>query len=319
MKTGQDNPPAGVPRKLFGAQSEAVRAAFHQWEKVVCPLCHVYPERFATDFLGFHLCRCPECGLQFLNPRPTAEQLTENVYNETYFADSGTTQGFSGSQLYQFGRQLKTIERLRQQSGILLDVGCGGGSFLRYVMGKGWQAAGTDIRLADGAKKLGCPLWEGQLHEINTGGERFDVIRLNHVLEHMQDPLTELMHCCDLLNEGGIVFVSVPNIAGISVLLKNTQSRFRLKRNQWRHYGALHHLWFFSPTTLRRLADRACLHVVYWETPVLGKSAESSFFERFYRSLLENTHSASILDFYMMKKTAANNQADANTCTAPIK
>jgi SAM-dependent methyltransferase len=310
MKVGQENTRAKAPRKLFGAPSKAVRAAFSQWERVACPLCRVSPEPFATDFLGFHLCRCPECGLQFLNPRPTVEQLTESVYNETYFAGSGSFKGFSGSQLYQFGRQLETIERLLKHRGILLDVGCGSGAFLRYAMDAGWQAAGTDIRLADEARRLGCPLWEGQLHEIDTGEKCFDVIRLNHVLEHMQDPLMELIRCRNLINEGGLVFVSVPNIASISVRIKNTQSRFRLKRNRWRHYGALHHLWFFSPATLRKLAEHAGLQVLHWETPLLGKEVKSSLLERLSRRLLESSGSASILDFYMTKSEATERTED---------
>jgi len=299
--TEYDNPAAGAPRKLFGVLGEVVSAAFKQWEEVVCPLCQVPPKPFAVDCLGFRLCRCPGCGLQFLNPRPTADQLVENVYNETYFAETESASGISDTQQYQFSRQLQTIERLRGRHGILLDVGCGNGAFLRYIMDAGWHAAGTDIQLAAGARDLSCPLWEGQLHEIHTGNERFDAIRLNHVLEHMQNPLLELNRCRELLKERGILFVSVPNIAGISPLIKNLQSRFHLKRRRYRHYGALHHLWFFSPSTLRRLVECAGFRVLHWETPVLRNRAQGSFIERIYWHLFERSHSASILDFYLIR------------------
>ncbi|HMF57525.1 MAG TPA: class I SAM-dependent methyltransferase [Pyrinomonadaceae bacterium] len=292
---------AGAPRKLFGGSSEAVRDALNQFEEVACPLCHVRPVGFAVDYQGFQLCRCPKCSLQFLSPRPTVEQLNENVYNETYFSESESAGELSAAERHQFCRQLENFERLLGRRGTILDVGCGDGSFLGFALAKGWEVSGTDIRLAAGARAMSCPLWEGQLREIDFGNEGFDVVRFNQVLEHTQNPLLELKRSCELLNTGGIVFVSVPNIAGLSPRLKSVQSRFHLKRKRWRHYAALHHLWFFSPDTLKKLVERAGLRTVYWETPILKKSGQSSFLEHLYRKLLETSRTASILDFYCQK------------------
>jgi len=293
---------ADAPRKLFGSSNEAVRSALNQFEEVACPLCCVTPVRFAVDYQGFQLCRCPTCDLQFLSPRPTVEQLTENVYNETYFSESESANELAAADRYQFGRQLGNFEKFLAGRGTILDVGCGDGSFLRYAQSEGWRVAGTDIRLAAGARAMSCPLWEGQLQEIDFGGRRFDVVRFNQVLEHTQNPLLELARSRELLNAGGIVFVSVPNIAGLSPRLKSAQSRFHLKRKRWRHYAALHHLWFFSTDTLQRLVEHAGLRVLHWETPVLKKSGQSSFIERLYRKFLEGSRTASILDFYCQRE-----------------
>src|SRR2546421_8111518 len=290
---------ASQPSKLFGSSGTVVRSVLNQLEEVECPLCHVAPKPFAVDYQGFQLCSCLSCGLQFLSPRPTVEQLTENIYNETYFAETETAEELNSADRYQFARQLANLLRLRRgRRGTILDVGCGDGSFLRYAKTEGWQIAGTDIRLAASARLMNCPLWEGQLPLIDFGGERFDVIRFNHVLEHTQNPLLELAAARELLALGGIVFISVPNIAGLSARLKNAQSRLHLKQKRWRHYAALHHLWFFSPQTLTRLAEHAGLKVLYWETPVWKKSNQSSFIEQVYRKLLEGSRAASILDFY---------------------
>lgn len=289
---------ANATVSLFGSTHDVVRAALAQTERVACPLCHVWPKPFAVNDLGFQLCRCPSCGLQFSSLCPTVEQLTENIYNETYFAESQPARALSEPQRDHYGRQLANLNRLLGRCGTVLDVGCGDGLFLRYAQTEGWQVTSTDIRLASRAREINCPLWEGQLPEIDFGATRFDVIRFNHVLGHTQNPLLELMRSRDLLAPGGIVFIGVPNIAGLSPRLKNAQSRLRLKRKRWRHYAAVHHLWFFSPQTLRQIAERAGLRVLYWETPRLKKTGTSSVIEQVYGKLLESSRAASLLDFY---------------------
>ena len=71
------------------------------------------------------------------------------------------------------------------------------------------------------------------------------------------------------LRLSGILLVGVPNLAGLTPQLKSWQSRLGLKSKPWRHYAALHHLWFFTPASLRRLAEAAAFEVVQWETPVM--------------------------------------------------
>ena len=113
----------------------------------------------------------------------------------------------------------------------------------------------------------------------------------------MQNPLIELARCRDLLNPGGLVFVGVPNLAGVSPRIKNLQSKLGLKKNQWRHYAAMHHLYFFTPQTLRAMVERAGFVVRYWETPVDKEYKEPG--GGIYRSLVERTRTGSILDFYL--------------------
>jgi hypothetical protein len=101
-----------------------------------------------------------------------------------------------------------------------------------------------------------------------------------------------------MLARGGILFISVPNIAGLSPRLKSLQSKLHLKSNRWRHYAAMHHLFFFSPATLKAAVEKAGMKVLEWETPVPKKSGQSPVLEGLYRLMLESTNAASILDCY---------------------
>ncbi len=281
-----------MAENYFGKDADVTRRELIPTEDVVCPLCDRAPVEFAVDYQGFHLCKCPDCGLQFQSPRLSFEVLADKVYTEDYCPGHEESANETA-----YARQLSNFERLTEKKGRVLDVGCGNGSFLEYAKQNGWETFGADIRLSPETANLTCPLFEGRLTDIDFGATRFDVIRFNHVLEHLQNPLVELARCRELLNPGGNVFVGVPNLAGVSPRIKNFQSRLGLKKKRWRHYAATHHLYFFTPSTLRSLIARAGFSVKFWETPVdkdYGKAGG-----QLYRRLIESTRAGSILDFYI--------------------
>jgi 2-polyprenyl-3-methyl-5-hydroxy-6-metoxy-1,4-benzoquinol methylase len=280
------------------SENSLTQGVFKKMEKVLCPICGIEPKCFAIDPQGFHICRCPGCRLEFVNPRPIFEELRSIVYNDEYFPPSLAVRKLDLSRQYQFGRQLSTLQRFSERKGRLLDVGCGEGSFLAYAQKEGWDVTGTDIRLSREAQELSCRLREGRLEQIDLDPKSFDVIRFNHVLEHTQNPLAELQRSRQLVAENGLIFISVPNLAGISARIKSFQSRFHLKSHRWRHYAAIHHLWYFTPASLKALVEKAGLRTLLWETPVLKKSSRASFAESLYRIILEKPRCASILDIY---------------------
>ncbi len=283
---------------------------FRQMEQVRCPVCDVEPRLFAVDHQGFHLCRCPVCKLEFANPRPTLEELRELLYQQEYFYLSGGEQQIAYTRQYQFHRQLNTIFRLLRRKGSLLDFGCGDGAFLAFAQKEGWEVTGTDIRLSEQALRLSCRLVEGQLGQADLEPGSFDAIRINHVLEHTQNPLVELQNSGRLAAPGGIIFISVPNLAGISSRIKSVQSRLHLKARRWRHYAAIHHLWYFTPASLKALVEKAGLRTIFWETPVLKKPGGKPVAENVYRFLLEKPRCSSILDLYCSPNSVTRTDAD---------
>ena len=78
---------------------------------------------------------------------------------------------------------------------------------------------------------------------FDAGG--FDLIRLNHVLEHLNDPVKYLAMIKDWLAPGGVIYVEVPNI--------EEDCRVKSRGNLF-HYG---HIWNFNPWTLRAVAGLA--------------------------------------------------------------
>jgi len=286
-----------VSGSLFGRSRAEVEAALPDREPVACPLCGREPRPFAVDFQGLHLARCAACGLEFQHPRPVFEQLAAAVYTAGYHPEGHET--VDGGRERTFARQLERIERyVRRRPAALLDVGCGAGAFLGYARSRGWTVGGTDISVTEGARRHDARLWEGQLPRIRFDGARFDAVRLNHVLEHTPDPMRELRQARRLVAGDGVLLIGVPNLAGLSVRLKSWQSRLGLKRRRWKHYGALHHLWFFTPATLAALVEAAGFRVVHWETPAEDRPGRSEWLRALVRGPVEAARMGGILDLY---------------------
>ncbi len=144
--------------------------------------------------------------------------------------------------LYHF--QVRRWRKLFKKSGSALEMGCGDGLMLDALRRKGWMVAGTERtqEMAEFAKKtLGLQVYVGGLEEIPKG-QKFDLIILFQVLEHLNDPVTVIKQCAELLAPEGKLIIAVPNS-------KSWQSRYSAA--SWFHLDVPRHLFHFSPTSLQ--------------------------------------------------------------------
>lgn len=106
-------------------------------------------------------------------------------------------------------------------NGLLLDVGCGNGNFLKVAAEASWKAVGVDFdpMAVVSAKKNGFDATLGDLSVYDGSHEVFDVITLNHVIEHLHDPIEAINHAYRLLKPGGMLFMEFPNIESYGHLI----------------------------------------------------------------------------------------------------
>ena len=99
-----------------------------------------------------------------------------------------------------------------------LDVGCGEGFVLRELRDRGFQVTGIDFSVA-GVQRMNPDLArfveQGEIDQVLRkyvqNRRVFDLIWVDHVLEHVLDPATLLAHLRTLLANSGVMVVSVPN------------------------------------------------------------------------------------------------------------
>lgn len=208
-----------------------------------------------------------QCGLQFAESYPEYVDADSEIYSYDYFKGS-IDKKHQREKI--FSELLSEIEIILHSKGRLLDIGAGDGILLKVAEKNGWNAEGTEIASAMiryARDDLGLTVHHGVLEDIELPSRAFDAITLNHVLEHVKNPLSTLQRISILLKPSGVARIEVPNLAGISSRIKNVQSRLRLKKNPWKHYSTGHHFWFFDPRTLHRTIEASGLSVLEMKTP----------------------------------------------------
>jgi 2-polyprenyl-3-methyl-5-hydroxy-6-metoxy-1,4-benzoquinol methylase len=101
----------------------------------------------------------------------------------------------------------------------VLELGCRGGHMTRALAAQGCKVVGIDLDGEAAARAAGdaveviiCNVEDPTcLEELSTAD--FDVVLAGDLLEHLTDPLPVLRRCRSLLNLGGFLVVSVPNVA----------------------------------------------------------------------------------------------------------
>lgn len=224
----------------------------------------------------------PRTGHLWLDPRPAPEHIGElyaNYYTHTAATPSASI--WQRAQALALARHLgypnpgpvgfaaQLVSRLPSvadaaemdvmrvpaaKSGRLLDVGCGGGAFLQRMRDAGWRVTGTEpdpnaaARLRD---RLGFPVFSS-VEEVESRPERFDLITLSHVIEHVSDPLAILRQLAALLTPNGQLLITTPNVKGLGA---------RLFGPAWRGLEPPRHFNVFSPQSLAEAVRSAGLRV----------------------------------------------------------
>ena len=142
----------------------------------------------------------------------------------------------------------------------VLDVGIGDGTVGRTLRTFGCQVWGIeyDKELAERSRDVYEDLAEGDVEQIDLLGafnsQKFDVVLLLDVLEHLRGPAIVLDRVRDVLSEEGFVVISLPNIAHAAVKLQLLEGKFTYTEE-----GLLDstHLRFFDLDNVTALLDEA--------------------------------------------------------------
>ena len=141
--------------------------------------------------------------------------------------------------------ECRHLPQMPATGGSVLDVGCGNGGFLAMASGGGWSVAGVDFDedSVAAARSRGLPVRLGGIELLDDSRERFDVITISHVIEHVYDPLAMLARSHRLLKPGGMLWLETPNIS--------SQGAARFGAN-WRGLEPPRHLVLFNRASLVR-------------------------------------------------------------------
>jgi SAM-dependent methyltransferase len=188
-------------RFCAGASAEPIVRAIRDWE---------YGCEGEWDFVS-----CVDCGGVQLHPFPTVADL-QRAYDVDYhgYEQEGEKGAIFGV-LYALKTRLlkRKLRRFLVPEARVLDVGCGAGGFLEALRSLGLHDL-TGIDFSERAISLleakGLAGVRGLFVDYDGPRASFDLISMNHYLEHTLDPRAELQRARELLREGGALVGELP-------------------------------------------------------------------------------------------------------------
>jgi SAM-dependent methyltransferase len=222
-----------------------------------CPVCvgaslrplDVYTNgaRAVTNAIRLALVGCESCGVVFSHPLPSREEL-DRYYGAGYRLESKVPpareklerllerkRANNSRHLFALGQLIDVRPRVRQLRAF--DFGCGLGAWLDVLQLQGWQTFGYEP--GPYARSIAARR-HTMLDEI-PAEPQFDLVIVNHVLEHLRDPLGVVRGLAEATRQDGNIYVSVPDLSRLA-----EHRSFGYVRNE-------RHIVSFTPSALHSL------------------------------------------------------------------
>lgn len=231
-------------------------------EVVHCPVCesnHYKILYSASDYEYelpgvFYVSSCEDCGLILQQPRPQFQDILR-YYTEKYEPFRSVGSPLMQKIRYWFlvrprvEKYKKLVSHLDRPAD-LLDVGCGPGDLLAELsLEKFFICQGVEpvLLAAEMAWKRGLKVHQTTLENFESLEESFDMIIMNHVLEHLSNPKEVTEKAYKLLRSGGVFVGETPSAQSIELAIF---------RRYWAMFHLPRHLFFFSPALIKRFLKR---------------------------------------------------------------
>ena len=222
-----------------------------------CPLCGCTHSSKAFTCIdhyasgeSFAVCVCDACRFMWTQDFPAEAEIGAYYESADYISHTDTRRGVMNT-LYHHVRNLMLkrkaglVERASgQRTGRLLDIGTGTGYFPATMQQRGWKVEAiekSEQARAFAQTHFGLSVQPDEALMGAFAGERFDVITLWHVMEHLE-PLNEVwQRLHQLLADDGVLVVAVPNSASFDA---------QYYGSAWAAYDVPRHLWHFTRDTM---------------------------------------------------------------------
>ena len=209
-----------------------------------CNLCSSIDSRPFLSSGTHELVQCTQCGLV----RTETFQHGETSYSgDEYFTIKNRYVAQWDDFVTMFRTLVTKIAGYQPPPSRLLDVGAGIGTLMAAAREAGYCVQGVEISpwaAAFAREEKQLDMIAGTLAGAGLKSGAYDVVVLNHVLEHVDDPRELLAEARRVLADDGLLVVGVPNVASLMC---------SLKKGRWASLRPEEHLWHFAPSTLRRL------------------------------------------------------------------
>jgi 2-polyprenyl-3-methyl-5-hydroxy-6-metoxy-1,4-benzoquinol methylase len=248
-----------------------------QWATATDEEYHSGTERYSFR-------RCQACGVLFIQPVPR-DRLHE-IYPANYYSFAGPDRSWVQRLKATLDRRLfrSLLRRLPGPALRVLDVGGGTGWELTLIRSidprvKVTVVVDIDEGAAAGAMAGGHQYFCGRIEDYSTE-ERFDLVLMLNIIEHVEDPAAVLEKVAALLAPNGVVLVKTPNYDSADARL--------FRHRNWAGYHCPRHWVLFTKESFIALARRSGLALQgfkytqgapFWATSIVIQLAKKNIID----------------------------------------
>lgn len=192
-----------------------------------CPICQqssverLHTMRFALPTssplpISYDVVACGHCGFVYADTAGRAEDYARHYTDFSLYEDPTTATGSGGGDAdkHRFDVMASLFCQEFHPATRILDIGCGSGGLLRTLRDRGFHnlvgmdpSAGCVSQLT----QLGISGVQGTLDSISESVEKFDLIILSHVVEHLLDPVGAVAALRRILAPNGRIYLEAPD------------------------------------------------------------------------------------------------------------
>lgn len=228
-----------------------------------CPVCEARrAHRVVWQKWGYPILRCLQCGLGSTD----ADGFDPNSYYTAEYFQGGKRDGYGDycSSEAVLKAEFRGVVRILQGygcAGRILEVGSAYGFFLETAREAGLDALGLEIcdDAVASCQARGLNAHAGIItRDFLRQHGPFDAIVMLDVIEHLPEPDNTMALLASALNQSGLLVLTTGNWS--SLLSTITRSR-------WRLMTPPQHLFYYTRSTLKKLANNHGLNVIRVNAP----------------------------------------------------
>jgi len=246
----------------------------HRTDVTICPICMATASELIENFRGyredlsFTVFECAYCDVQFVSPMAIPDGLYESIYGAAdslphYHRYSGYRSAVKAETnplkwlaerepaFWFISQELPKLPKRAK----ILEVGSGLGYLTYAIKQAGFDIRGIDISqtaIDEAIERFGEFYSKQDLASLAAAEpQSFDAVIMTEVIEHVPNPALFIEWIAKLLKPGAKALITTPNKSSFAY------------NCCWRTENPPVHLWWFSETTLRKLAQGSRLSIKF--------------------------------------------------------
>ncbi|MDH4222400.1 MAG: class I SAM-dependent methyltransferase, partial [candidate division Zixibacteria bacterium] len=232
--------------------------------KNVCNLCgssnfREFPVIYTFTNCKYNLIQCCKCNLITVSPMPSPETI-RSFYSDEYFKKDYQcgikTDNYyaEGAATIQKANQVLPLLKKLKPKGVLLEIGCAGGTFLDQASKNNYEVEGVEVSssMSEKASELyGVKVRQGDFEKLEFMDGSFDIVCMFDVFEHLREPKQALAKIYRILKSNGIVVIDIPTTKN-ALAFKLSTKILEIAKKTRGISSPPYHLYEYLPSTLQR-------------------------------------------------------------------